>query len=431
MDFGSLRSTSSLSKPKDPIKIFEASPSNTEAFNDLWRGQADALGKWNDSRERPDVLVSLNTGAGKTVVGTLIAQSLVNEGLENVIYVCSTIDLVKQTSREAKKLGLAHSCRTKKEFDNDNFETGRGFCITTYQAIFNGHSALRNRYFPEAIIFDDAHVADTLLRDAFTLQISGQAYPALYSEIVELFRDDFGELGVAGRFRRSVEGKDFGTSMVPPGAFHRKAKRLEEILLRHKVNSDSNLAYPFAWLEDHFHSYCGVFSNGVFELTPPFLPSRALDIFSRSVKRRVYLSATLESQTDFIRAFGRKPDTVITPENDAGNGERLIIDGRKVAGGISPTFVNAIKTSQKVIVAVPSYAGAARWEDVAVPPPVDEFSDNLDAFRAKSSGAFILVSRVDGIDLPHQTCRIMVSLYTTSVMLGLKHKQSIWMWKDY
>ena len=45
-----------------------------------------------------DVLITLNTGAGKTIVGLLIAQSLVNEKIENVIYVCSTIDLVFQTA---------------------------------------------------------------------------------------------------------------------------------------------------------------------------------------------------------------------------------------------------------------------------------------------------------------------------------------------
>jgi hypothetical protein len=408
MDFGSLKSSSDSKPPTDPIRIFEASPSLSDTFNDLWRGQADALTKWNKARTESDVLVSLNTGAGKTVVGTLIAQSLVNEGLQNVLYVCSTIDLVKQTSKEANKLGLRHSCRVKRDFDNDLFETGRGFCITTYQAIFNGHSAIRNKFFPEAIIFDDAHVADTLLRDAFTLTVDGYRKPALFNEIFELFRGDFDELGISGRFRRSADPAEFATCMVPPGSLSQKSKRLDEILRRHNVPSDDSLTFPYAWLEDHYQAYCAIFSHGRFELTPIFLPSRALDIFSSAVQRRVYLSATLESQTDFIRAFGRKPKVVITPENDAGNGERLIIDGRKVVAGITPEFVRAVSGSTKVVIAVPSYHSAERWATVATPPAPEEFSERLEAFRGRQTGAFVLVSRVDGIDLPHQTCRIMV-----------------------
>jgi hypothetical protein len=52
----------------------------------------------NDTRLRtePDVLIALNTGGRKIVVGTLIAQSLINEGLQHVVYVCRTIDLDRE-----------------------------------------------------------------------------------------------------------------------------------------------------------------------------------------------------------------------------------------------------------------------------------------------------------------------------------------------
>ena len=67
-----------------------------------------------------------------------------------------------------------------------------------------------------------------------------------------------------------------------------------------------DFTYRFAWLEDNLNACAALFRRGVFELAPPFLPSRALDIFGQNI-RRVYLSATLESLADFIRAFGRKP----------------------------------------------------------------------------------------------------------------------------
>src|SRR5690606_9773066 len=146
---------------------------------------------WHVTRAKPDVLVSLNTGAGKTIAGLLIAQSLVNEGLENVVYVCSTIDLVNQTSREAEKIGIDFTTRLKGQYSNNLFETGKGFCITTYAAIFNGHSSIRNKYFPDAIIFDDAHVAEALLRDAFTIRVNTNDHKKLFAEIADLFAPEF------------------------------------------------------------------------------------------------------------------------------------------------------------------------------------------------------------------------------------------------
>jgi Rad3-related DNA helicase len=407
VDFSKLGSTKKAPSPINPIKIFETLPSLSGTFNDLWRGQDKALTEWHANRDKRDVLVSLNTGAGKTIVGLLIAQSLVNEALSNVLYVCSTIDLVRQTSEEAKRIGMDHTTRVQREFSNDLFETGKSFCITTYAALFNGHSALRNKFFPQAIIFDDAHVAESLLRGAFTLRIDVRDNKKLFDEIVELFRPHFEELGVAGRFQDSLDLSRHSTSFVAPAGLYESSARLLKILLRYGIKDHDKLKYPFAWLEDHLGACAAIFTRGVFELTPSFLPSIALDIFQQKI-RRVYLSATLESQTDFIRAFGRLPEVTITPSNDAGNGERLIVNGRKIKGGFGPNFASKLVKTQKAVIAIPDYERAKNWSGLAEPPTQENFSEKLDAFRKAKLGAFTLVSRVDGIDLPHDTCRVMI-----------------------
>jgi hypothetical protein len=407
VDFSKLGSAKKAPSPLNPIKIFETLPSLSGTFNDLWRGQDRALMDWHASRGKRDVLVSLNTGAGKTVVGLLIAQSLVNEGLNNVLYICSTIDLVRQTSEEAERIGIEHTTRVQFQFSNDLFETGKAFCISTYAALFNGHSALRNRFFPQAIIFDDAHVAESLLRGAFTIRINIRDDDKLFGEIAELFRPHFKELGAAGRFRDSLDLSQHSTSFVAPFGLYERSAQLLEILIRHGIKDHQNLKYPFAWLEDHLHACAAVFTRGIFELAPPFLPSLALDIFQQRL-RRVYLSATLQSRTDFIRAFGRLPEVIITPANDAGNGERLVVNGRNIKGGFGPKFAAKLVKSQKVVIAVPDYERAEAWSGLALPPEPEDFSEELNAFREAQNGTFVLVSRVDGIDLPHETCRVMI-----------------------
>jgi superfamily II DNA or RNA helicase len=68
--------------------------------------QGDALRELNQYRKELDIGIALNTGAGKTLVGLLIAQSLVNENNGFVLYACSSIQLVEQTAEKAKGYGL-------------------------------------------------------------------------------------------------------------------------------------------------------------------------------------------------------------------------------------------------------------------------------------------------------------------------------------
>lgn len=407
MDFKRLSGHTKRQAPSHPIQLFESLPSLDNTPNDLWRGQGEALTRWHENREKKDVLVSLNTGAGKTIAGVLIAQSLVNEGVENVVYVCSTIDLVNQTAAEAERIGLKCTRRTGSEFDNTLFEEGKSFCITTYAALFNGYSAIRRKHFPGAVIFDDAHVAEYMLRDAFTLRFDGAKEGPAFRAIVELFAPDFEEIGIPGQFRDSLSLERTVPALVPPGSIGRKRAQLLQIFNDFNVEDDLDKKFALAHLKDHIECCAGLFMRGKFELAPPFLPSLAMDIFERKI-RRIYLSATLQSLSDFVRAFGRTPDVVIEPTNDAGNGERLILDGSKVAGGFTTAFADQLVKSKKLVVASPSYAEAEKWKAICVPPKPANFSEELDAFRKAKSGAFSLVSRADGIDLPHDTCRLMI-----------------------
>ena len=409
MDFSKLNVPKRTEKPIDPIKIFERLPNLPETPNDLWRGQAEALSEWNTHRNKKDILISLNTGAGKTLVGLLTAQSLVNEGVENVVYVCATIDLVRQTSKEAKCIGLDHTTRVESQFNNDLFESGKSFCITTYQALFNGFSAIRRRHFPGAVVFDDAHVAETIIRDSLTLNVSNFHHPDLFDAVAKLFQPHFKILRIEKRFKDSLTQEQDSIVMVAPGTLAEHHDRLLGLLEQYGIEDDDQLKYKFTSLHDKLDCCAMLFHRGSFELAPPFLPSLALDIFERPI-RRIYLSATLRSKADIIRAFGRLPD-VIEPDNDAGNGERLILLSRHISEQISLESVSTICVKHKVLIAVPSYHAAKKWNCLAVPPEPNEpknFSNTLDSFRSNTNGAFILVSRVDGIDFPHDTCRIMV-----------------------
>src|SRR5206468_346615 len=104
----------------------------------------------------------------------------------HVVYACSSIQLVEQTASKAEGYGLEVTTYFQREFSNDRYHSGRALCVTTYQALFNG----RSRFFrepPAAIVFDDAHTAEHLLRDQFTLRIKRDQQLALFNFVVNLF----------------------------------------------------------------------------------------------------------------------------------------------------------------------------------------------------------------------------------------------------
>jgi len=109
IDFSKLKAPPKEERPIDPIALFQRLRVSDASINDLWLAQGDALREWHKKRDEKDVAISLNTGAGKTLVGLLIGQSLVNEMRSMVLYACSSIQLVLQTAKKPRATG----CRAR------------------------------------------------------------------------------------------------------------------------------------------------------------------------------------------------------------------------------------------------------------------------------------------------------------------------------
>ena len=83
-------------KLTDPIDLFNKLTLRGSIQN-IWEPQADAPREWNRVRAASDVVVQMNTGGGKTLVGLVIAQALLNELNKRVLYVVPNNQLVEQT----------------------------------------------------------------------------------------------------------------------------------------------------------------------------------------------------------------------------------------------------------------------------------------------------------------------------------------------
>jgi hypothetical protein len=307
----------------------------------------------------------------------------------------------------------------RRAFSNDLYSTGEGFCLTNYQALFNSRSVFRRDLRPEAIIFDDAHVAEKIIRDSFTIKISKSDLAEIYARATELLRPHFVSLHRTEYFDRIVAGdSSYYVIAAPPNtvvSLDRDGSLLK--LLQKAEQQDSTIGFALGHLADRLDR-CSIFlSQHAVEICPAFLPSKRLPFLSDNEIRRLYLSATLTSEVDFCRAFGMRPAVRIEPESDAGIGERLIVLAEKqslrdgAAKSVTEEAIASVLVTQnKLLISVPNYASAKKYQTLVKPPNVDDFSEKLDEFRRRTTpGFFLLVGRVDGIDLPHATCRVMLA----------------------
>ncbi len=147
------------SRAIDPQEIFKSLTLRGTVEN-LWGPQAEALKEWHLSRQEADTIVEMNTGGGKTLVGLLMAQSLVNETQGKVVLVCATNQLVEQTVTRAQECGIHLSTYMRGMWERkDVYDTCSGCCVTNYAAMFNGRSIFQREDL-KGIVFDDAHVAN-------------------------------------------------------------------------------------------------------------------------------------------------------------------------------------------------------------------------------------------------------------------------------
>ena len=410
-DFSGIGRKQQSQKPVDPVDIFRSSSVTDQNVNDLWLGQGDALREWHQERDLEDIGVVLNTGAGKTLVGLLIAQSLVNETNRQVVYACSSIQLVEQTAEKAGGYGIDVATYHRGKFANeDAYFRAVSPCLTTYHALFNGKS--RFRYDDvSAVIFDDAHTADNVLRDQFSLRISRDLLPDTYKELVSLFIEYHRSVGRASSYAEVVDGKSPRLFLIPPFEVCRHTQEVRRILAEAPLGDELETMFAWQHIIDHEDLCCWLVSSYGVTLTPVTVPVSTLPYFKKG-ERRVYLSATLSASDAFARAFGRVPNRIVAPTTPAGECERMIVIP-SLSHGIEakediPATIDII-ADKKAFILAPSYARSSSWKDIASPPPSTEVTEHLDAFRdADSPEKLLLTARYDGIDLPGDTCRVMV-----------------------
>lgn len=420
VDFNKLRKSKTQPNVIEPIEIYRRLPKSPE-INDLYTSQAQVLDEWFKRRNERDLVIKLHTGGGKTLVGLLIAASILNEFSEPVIYLAPTIQLVQQALQKANEYNIAAVAYEKGTDFPDDFLIGNSVLICTYQALFNGRSRFGIRgsnstISAAAIILDDAHVAFASVRNAFTLKVNRNDNAESYDHLTNIFRNDFNELGKIGSFDDIVSGVDSGILEVPYWSWKAKSDQVREFLR----NKSDNYIFVWPFIRDSF-DYChSLISRDSFVISP-ILPLVDQVPTFEDCPRRIFMSATISDDNAIIRTFDAKSESInkpITSKSLAGVSERMILAPELMpfsADDLPKMLKNlgqwsATKKNVGTTILVPSRSMAESWEDTA------QFADSTDKvtnyvnqlLTGQSYGPFVFANRYDGIDLPGAACRLLI-----------------------
>lgn len=169
----------------EPRDIFMALPAKDKNYSYPRDVQSEVWKLWFEKRVEKNIIIKMNTGSGKTVVGLAILQSCLSEGKGPVVYVVPDNYLVQQVCAEADRLGIK---ATSNEEDYI-FTSKKGILVINIHKLVNGKSIFGMRQSGNiqigSIIIDDVHACLDTIEQQYTVNIpaSHQLYNKIISKI--------------------------------------------------------------------------------------------------------------------------------------------------------------------------------------------------------------------------------------------------------
>lgn len=414
VDFGALRKQEKKGAPVEPRQLYGLLPKKLRGRGQLWDAQAQVLNEWYERRAESDLVIKLNTGGGKTTAGLILLQSVLNAKQGPALYVAPSNYLVEQVVKEAEALGLA----TTKNVDSAAYLQGIAIGIVNVHKLVNGRSVFSENRSAKppvpigTVVIDDAHAAIATSREQLSLEL--EADTQSYRDLLDLFGEDLRKVSPDGYLdlREGVRGKPV---RVP---FWSWQDRLDEVrtILRKESQESRPLYYSWPAMRDTLDLGRAVFGSDRLTITAPCPPIAHITSL-REAKHRVFLTATLADDSILVTDFDAHPDGVrapISPVTAGDIGERMILSPQEINSSITAEEIRSeiVKLSHKhnTVVLVPSAKWAKIWEeDAAIVADASSVEDAVEQLKSGNHvGLVVLANKYDGIDLPHDACRVLV-----------------------
>lgn len=371
-----------------------------------------------DGLDKNDVAIELPTGAGKTLIGLLIAEFRRRKFKEKVVYVCPNKQLVNQVVEKAnnfygiKVYGFTGS-QISYEIEAINaYERNTAVAVTNYSSIFNVNS-----FFKEAdiLIFDDAHGAESYIAKNWSVDISRKDH----KEIYETLRDSLVDVLEHVQYSNMKYESDWESIGWCDKLPHIKMiSKVNEIIniLDARVEDFDELKYSWSNIKHNLHA-CNMFLSQETILIRPYIPPTQTHNAFSNAKQRIYMSATLGESGELERILGVKKIhrlPIVEEWKGKSIGRRFFIFPSASFKNYEELFLEVIKLFNRALFLVQDNNSVKKYKKF-----IEENSDiniflskdleaNLDVFAASENAIALLANRYDGIDMEGDICHLLI-----------------------
>lgn len=412
IDFGKLTSAGTADTVLHPREIFTALPNKKEGKFEYPRDvQSQVWDKWFKRRDTNDLLIKMNTGTGKTVVGLLILKSCLNENKGPAIYIVPDNYLVKQVLSEAQNLGIEVTDNTK----STRFLSGKEILVTNIHKLVNGKSVFGVgdegiKIKIGSILIDDAHACIDTIEDQFMLTISKEN--GAYGEIYDIFRESL--YSQCETKALEIESGDPSAYMqLPFWVWQENISEVSRVIIKYKDTDGIKFSWPL--IKESIKLCRCVVSPKKIEISTHCIPIHMIPSVV-SAPRKLFVTATLIDDGILATHFGITEESIneaIMPDAAGDIGDRMILLPQVINTEISDLDIKAFCTHAakyfNVVVIVPSEYRVNFWSDNAdLILNSKNIYEGVERLKTEKVGLVILINRYDGIDLPKNACRFLI-----------------------
>jgi hypothetical protein len=294
----------------------------------------------------------------------------------------------------------------------EHYKLGRKIAITTYSSVFNTNPRINDA---QTLIMDDAHSAEDYIGNLWSVSISRRKHPKLYEDVIELLKPELGLFAHMLLHDTTPLYVEDDIDLVPQPSFMRYAGALGELLDQELKESEAR--YSWSVIRRHLHACCLYVARSEILLKPVIPPTLTHRPFE-DAKQRVYMSATLGEGGELERITGiRRIERIPMPEgwDRQNSGRRLFLfpDLSLEEDELLDLVVGATKQSRRALVLTPTKSHVMAVGEKLKNADIDvvnssEIEESLEPFTDREDVALILANRYDGIDLPGDSCRLLI-----------------------
>jgi hypothetical protein len=412
VDFRKLMGSRQATPDPDPLKVF-ASLDRKTSHAALRQAQEIALAAVHSRRTDRDLVLKMPTGLGKSAVGLLFLQSHMLSSGRGGVYLCPTVQLVKQVLAESERLGVrAFEYPAGQPQPHADCLAGRAVTVCTYDKLFNARSTFERddvQFVPCAIACDDAHSGIEEVRDAFTLGIrTAEPYDSLRTVIAAACASH--ERGLW----EDICGGQPGAAMELP---YWLWMPLVEAARSSLTPFGATAEFKFVWprLRDRLRFTRLVISADTIEISPLVPPVEEVRPFHEAA-HRLFMSATLADDSALVSMLGCADSAAKAPilaGTDSPPGERLVIAPSLIDPSLDRRWLlqwgAATSKHYNVVVLCPSDSSAADWVSAGARAATRANIESVVSDLRDGSTSFaVFAQRYDGIDLPDNACRVLI-----------------------